>query len=123
MQVEAAENNGLISNLDNSGSATANQNLARPQGNILKQLNKGYYDGNADECGFCKETGKLICCDDCPAAFHFECLGYQSQKQCPRGKWKCYFCKVSKHGISFTQRMTPNEKALCADLMIPTLTW
>lgn len=25
----------------------------------------------------CDGGGKLICCDDCPAAFHAECLGYE----------------------------------------------
>lgn len=54
-------------------------------------------DFNADVCGICEQPGKLICCDDCPSAFHADCLGYE--KQCPRGKWKCYFCKVVKYGI------------------------
>lgn len=34
-------------------------------------------DGNLDVCGVCSNAGKLICCDDCPAAFHAECLGYE----------------------------------------------
>ena len=37
-----------------------------------------------------------MCCDDCPCAFHPGCLGYE---QIPRGKWKCVFCKVAKHGL------------------------
>ena len=40
-------------------------------------MKKGYVDGNADVCGVCDNGGKLICCDDCPAAFHAECLGYE----------------------------------------------
>ena len=30
-----------------------------------------------DVCGICYNPGKLICCDDCPAAYHAECLGYE----------------------------------------------
>lgn len=64
------------------------------------------------ECGVCGAPGKMISCDDCPVAYHVECLGYT--KQCPRGKWKCYFCKVAKHGIpSMFPRMAPNEQPVC----------
>lgn len=58
---------------------------------------KQQVDGNVDVCGVCYNPGKLICCDDCPAAFHAECLGYE--RQFPRGKWKCYYCKVAKYGL------------------------
>lgn len=34
-------------------------------------------DGSVDICGICYNPGKLICCDDCPAAFHTDCLGYE----------------------------------------------
>jgi hypothetical protein len=30
-----------------------------------------------DFCGKCKEPGKLICCETCSSAYHFECLGYE----------------------------------------------
>ena len=74
---------------------------------------KGYVEGNVTECGICfDDWGKLISCDDCPGAFHATCLGYD--KQCPRGKWKCYFCKVTRHGIPFkVPRMAPKEKPVC----------
>lgn len=29
---------------------------------------------NADDCGKCGGQGKLFCCEQCPAAVHFECL-------------------------------------------------
>ncbi len=29
-----------------------------------------------DFCGKCEETGKLICCETCSSAYHYECLGY-----------------------------------------------
>jgi hypothetical protein len=42
-------------------------------------------------------------------------LGYE--RQFPRGKWKCYFCKVSKYGLKQVPRMAPTEKPVCDDLM------
>ena len=55
---------------------TAAQNAPGESAEPEKKANKGFLDGNADECGICKQHGRLICCDDCPAAFHAECLGY-----------------------------------------------
>ena len=43
-----------------------------------------------DFCGKCFDVGKLICCETCSSAYHYECLGYD---KFPRGKFKCYFCK------------------------------
>lgn len=102
----------------------ANQFENRPEikenSNILSTTGqkKGFMDGNVSECSICGEAGKLISCDDCPGAFHAECLGYT--KQCPRGKWKCYFCKVTTHGIpNKVARMAPNEKPIC-DILAET---
>ena len=105
---------------------TSNQALAEdytPTGQFIRYPNKGCDYGNIDMCVVCREGGKLVCCDDCPTSFHSECLGYQSQKQCPRGKWKCYFCKVTKNGAAFTQRMAPAEEPCCKELTVPVLTW
>lgn len=33
-------------------------------------------DIHFDFCGKCEEEGKLICCETCSSAYHFECLGY-----------------------------------------------
>lgn len=30
-----------------------------------------------DFCGKCQDPGKLICCETCSSAYHFECLGYE----------------------------------------------
>ena len=49
-----------------------------------------------DFCGECGGQGKLICCETCPTAYHFDCVGYD---RVPRGKYKCYFCKVAKLGV------------------------
>ena len=49
-----------------------------------------------DFCGKCElETGKLICCETCSSAYHYYCIGYE---KIPRGKFKCYFCKIVKNG-------------------------
>jgi hypothetical protein len=34
------------------------------------------YDGNEEVCGACMMGGELMCCENCPAAFHFGCAGY-----------------------------------------------
>lgn len=34
------------------------------------------YDGNEEVCGACMMGGELMCCENCPAAFHFLCAGY-----------------------------------------------
>jgi hypothetical protein len=54
--------------------------------------------GDQNECVVCFGTGVLISCDDCPNSYHAECLGYK--EHLPRGKWKCYFCKVVTHGLT-----------------------
>jgi hypothetical protein len=58
-----------------------------------------------DFCGECGGLGKLICCETCPTAYHYECVGYD---KFPRGKYKCYFCKVAKLGVS--QAVTVTQK-------------
>lgn len=58
-----------------------------------------------DFCGECGGVGKLICCETCPTAYHYECVGYD---RFPRGKYKCYFCKIVKLGIS--QAVTVTQK-------------
>ena len=59
-------------------------------------------------CGMCKESGiRLISCETCPVSYHSTCLGYD---KAPRGKWKCYFCKIVKYGIQGNiSKIAPNE--------------
>jgi hypothetical protein len=58
-----------------------------------------------DFCGECGGQGKLICCETCPTSYHPECVGYD---RVPRGKYKCYFCKVAKLGVN--QAVTVTRK-------------
>lgn len=32
-------------------------------------------DDNEEVCGACLGSGELMCCETCPAAFHFRCAG------------------------------------------------
>ena len=56
-----------------------------------------------DFCGECGGQGRLICCETCPTSYHFDCIGYD---RFPRGKYKCYFCKVSKLGVTQANTVT-----------------
>jgi hypothetical protein len=104
----------LKENLDELNKG-ANQALVMPMSQRIEEK-------STRECGVCGGSGKMISCDDCPVAYHVECLGYT--KQCPRGKWKCYFCKVTKHGIpSMFPRMAPNEQPVCDILADKCPSW
>uniref|UniRef100_A0A8C4T2I1 SAND domain-containing protein n=1 Tax=Erpetoichthys calabaricus TaxID=27687 RepID=A0A8C4T2I1_ERPCA len=46
---------------------------------------------NDDECGICSQAGSLVCCDQCPRAFHPECHVPSAEKEAeevsPRSVW------------------------------------
>lgn len=44
-------------------------------------------------CFICSTGGNLICCDNCPAAFHPKCMNYDS---IPEGSWYCKDCKSGR---------------------------
>jgi hypothetical protein len=67
-----------------------------------------------DFCGKCEEPGKLICCETCSSAYHFECLGYD---RFPRGKFKCYFCKIVKLGIDDAVTVDKSQIKLITNLI------
>ncbi|KAE8788532.1 hypothetical protein D1007_37350 [Hordeum vulgare] len=46
-------------------------------------------DENDDTCGLCGDVGELICCDNCPASYHQDCLPCQ---EVPDGSWYCSSC-------------------------------
>lgn len=45
-------------------------------------------DGNEEFCGACRREGTLLCCDNCPAAYHFGCAGYGESE---------YSCTLKRH--------------------------
>lgn len=54
-------------------------------------------DNNDDACAACGGIGKLLCCDNCPSAFHFSCVDPPlDEENPPEGEWLCNKCK-SKH--------------------------
>ena len=50
-------------------------------------------DANEDTCAVCKDTGRLLCCDNCPLAFHLDCVQLTAV---PRGYWACPSCQREK---------------------------
>ncbi|KAK2916025.1 hypothetical protein Q8A67_000399 [Cirrhinus molitorella] len=46
---------------------------------------------NDDECYVCRSEGDLVCCDECPRAFHAHCHLPAVQEDSP-GEWICTFC-------------------------------
>ncbi|TRY62510.1 hypothetical protein TCAL_04021 [Tigriopus californicus] len=50
---------------------------------------------NHDSCDACGEGGDLICCDSCPASFHFSCHAPPlEESDIPLGDWVCLRCHV-----------------------------
>uniref|UniRef100_A0A671R2U1 SP110 nuclear body protein, tandem duplicate 2 n=1 Tax=Sinocyclocheilus anshuiensis TaxID=1608454 RepID=A0A671R2U1_9TELE len=48
-------------------------------------------DNNDDECYVCHSEGHLVCCDECPRAFHSHCHLPAVHGDSP-GEWICTFC-------------------------------
>ncbi|KTG44024.1 hypothetical protein cypCar_00045224, partial [Cyprinus carpio] len=46
---------------------------------------------NDDECYVCHSEGALVCCDECPRAFHSHCHLPTVDEDSP-GEWICAFC-------------------------------
>ncbi|RAL46045.1 hypothetical protein DM860_006199 [Cuscuta australis] len=47
-------------------------------------------DENDDLCSMCADGGDLLCCDNCPRAFHAVCV---SLPRIPTGTWFCKYCE------------------------------
>lgn len=57
-------------------------------------------DNNEDACTACGGNGKLLCCDNCPSAFHFSCVDPPlDEDNPPEGEWLCNKCE-SKNNYS-----------------------
>uniref|UniRef100_A0A673MZ72 SP110 nuclear body protein, tandem duplicate 2 n=1 Tax=Sinocyclocheilus rhinocerous TaxID=307959 RepID=A0A673MZ72_9TELE len=48
-------------------------------------------DNNDDECYVCRSEGDLVCCDECPRAFHSHCHLPTADGDSP-GEWICTLC-------------------------------
>uniref|UniRef100_A0A671R2U3 Nuclear body protein SP140-like protein n=1 Tax=Sinocyclocheilus anshuiensis TaxID=1608454 RepID=A0A671R2U3_9TELE len=50
---------------------------------------------NDDVCFVCDSEGDLVCCDECPQAFHSHCHLPAVHEDSP-GQWSCTFCVMKK---------------------------
>ncbi|XP_070536234.1 bromodomain adjacent to zinc finger domain protein 2B-like isoform X4 [Ptychodera flava] len=50
-------------------------------------------------CVMCRSKGKLVKCENCPRAYHPDCLDPPLSK-IPRGKWLCQWCQKQKNKTS-----------------------
>ncbi|KAG9254936.1 uncharacterized protein F5Z01DRAFT_621131 [Emericellopsis atlantica] len=48
---------------------------------------------NDEYCSACGNAGEMVCCDGCPRAFHFECVGINPEESLP-DEWYCSECLV-----------------------------
>ncbi|KAL2507477.1 Acyl-CoA N-acyltransferase with RING/FYVE/PHD-type zinc finger domain [Forsythia ovata] len=60
-------------------------------------------DENDDLCTICLDGGDLLCCDNCPRAFHAVCVSLPS---IPQGSWYCKYCQNMFLKEKFAERNT-----------------
>ncbi|KAK9840665.1 hypothetical protein WJX81_008358 [Elliptochloris bilobata] len=53
---------------------------------------------HSDLCQICWDGGLLVCCDECPASYHFDCLG-MTEEDVPK-RWACPHHKCVECGRS-----------------------
>ncbi|XP_042576626.1 nuclear body protein SP140-like protein isoform X1 [Cyprinus carpio] len=58
---------------------------------------------NDDVCFVCNSDGELVCCDECPRAFHSRCHLPAPGGDSPGSQWSCTFC-VMKNMESSSQK-------------------
>ncbi|KAJ8551934.1 hypothetical protein K7X08_028377 [Anisodus acutangulus] len=56
----------------------------------LSKERRSAAEENDDLCSICADGGDLLCCDNCPRAFHTECVSLPS---IPTGTWYCKYCE------------------------------
>uniref|UniRef100_A0A9J7WZH1 SP110 nuclear antigen, tandem duplicate 4 n=1 Tax=Cyprinus carpio carpio TaxID=630221 RepID=A0A9J7WZH1_CYPCA len=54
------------------------------------------YLQNDDVCFVCDSEGDLVCCDECPRAFHSHCHLPAVNGDSPGSQWSCTFCVMKK---------------------------
>ncbi|XP_067851634.1 nuclear body protein SP140-like protein isoform X2 [Heptranchias perlo] len=64
---------------------------------------------NDDECTVCEDGGQLICCEECPKAFHCLCH-VPSLDPAISEKWTCTFCKMDKLSNNKTRAGVSNSE-------------
>ncbi|KAL9143458.1 hypothetical protein ABFS82_14G238000 [Erythranthe guttata] len=56
----------------------------------LSKTRKSSTAESDDLCSICEDGGDLLCCENCPRAFHNECVGLP---RLPQGTWYCKYCQ------------------------------
>jgi len=56
-----------------------------------KGSNKSF---NHKYCNNCLDGGELLCCENCPAAFHLICINPPLDDELPAGDWLCNRCRI-----------------------------
>ncbi|KAF9427780.1 hypothetical protein BGZ94_004162 [Podila epigama] len=66
---------------------------------------------NNDYCENCQGLGRFICCDSCPAAFHFSCCQPPVDPADLPDEWNCNECRAKKNPPK------PSPKGMLKELM------
>lgn len=81
-------------------------------GEEYKKL-KEMKEGESDYCQICNDGGVLICCDECSATYHLQCLD-PPLDSVPEGSWFCSQCArfdlIQKHRAEITASEDLAEK-------------
>ncbi|KAK9807695.1 hypothetical protein WJX72_006345 [[Myrmecia] bisecta] len=81
--------------------------------------------GHSDLCQVCWDGGVLVCCDDCPAAYHADCLGLDQKELEGKQRWSCphHRCSECDRGTAAAGgllfRCQTCSAAFCEDHMPP----
>lgn len=67
--------------------STMNKAESRPK--TVEEDDNSFQQKNDEVCSACRIGGDLILCDNCPSAYHVNCLGLMGV---PDGKWFCPSC-------------------------------
>ncbi|XP_036420038.1 nuclear body protein SP140-like protein isoform X2 [Colossoma macropomum] len=67
---------------------------------------------NDDECFICNTEGDLLCCDECPRAFHNQCHLPAVQDDSLGEKWVCTFCVLKANQSWWQPTQMTEEEAL-----------
>ncbi|XP_020384570.2 nuclear body protein SP140-like protein isoform X1 [Rhincodon typus] len=66
---------------------------------------------NDDECSVCNDGGEMICCDECPRAFHYLChVPSLSPDLSSSENFICTFCKMDRLSSNKTRAMVSSSE-------------
>ena len=65
-------------------------------------------DGKVFDCVICGQVGNLLCCDNCPRAYHPKCVG--GRQGIDTENWSCWECLIedsARDGVRVPRVSTP----------------